>query len=449
MKKLSIILACALIALLACTKSKEIYPEIGDGNDEIIIIGIDNVTVKYTRNDIGNLQKVIFHYSLIEEQQFEAAEMTKKSDCFEVIINNLFSDTIYSYYYELYPYNSNLFLTQQKSFRTQSNEAPTPPTPPTPPSDVPEGAINGLFTINDNGDQVYFSQGNLQYQASTNTWRFAESQFSFVGGVDFKTNIEWGNQYENGVKCDNTLLSSTYNGWIDLFCWGTSGYYDVSDPYVIHYQPWEAVQYTVNTQYNLVGYGPSINMPSPNLTGLSANYDWGVFNAIKNGGNVANQWRTLSKDEWEYIIDNRNTVSGVRYAKCMVDGYESLILLPDSWNSLLYDLHNVNLFSASFNSNIITLATWEDVFENEGAVLLLAAGVRSWDFSQDVVHYMRNGLTNGGDLLSYWTTTFGDEGASYCCFFTDYWGGPSCLCARDTGRSVRLVHDANNNKYTE
>ena len=29
------------------------------------------------------------------------------------------------------------------------------------PFTAPEGAINGLFTINENGDQVYFSQGNL------------------------------------------------------------------------------------------------------------------------------------------------------------------------------------------------------------------------------------------------------------------------------------------------
>lgn len=44
-----------------------------------------------------------------------------------------------------------------------------------------EGIIDRLFTINHNGDQVYFSQGNLQYQASTNTWRFAENQWDFVG----------------------------------------------------------------------------------------------------------------------------------------------------------------------------------------------------------------------------------------------------------------------------
>jgi len=41
---------------------------------------------------------------------------------------------------------------------------------------IPTGAIKGLFTINEDCERVYFSQGNLQYQASTNTWRFAENQ---------------------------------------------------------------------------------------------------------------------------------------------------------------------------------------------------------------------------------------------------------------------------------
>ena len=57
-----------------------------------------------------------------------------------------------------------------------------------------EGALNGRFTINANGDQVIFSQGNLQYQASTQTWRFAEHQYDFVG------DSEEGNVYEGGVN---------------------------------------------------------------------------------------------------------------------------------------------------------------------------------------------------------------------------------------------------------
>ena len=77
-------------------------------------------------------------------------------------------------------------------------------------SNVPEGAINGLFTINENGDQVYFSQGNLQYQASTNTWRFAEHQWDYVG-----THIEvYSGDFGGNVDgSDNLKASEDYNGW--------------------------------------------------------------------------------------------------------------------------------------------------------------------------------------------------------------------------------------------
>lgn len=63
----------------------------------------------------------------------------------------------------------------------------------------------GEFTIKGSGDKVSFSKGNLQYQASTNTWSFAENQYDIIG---------YGN--EN--------ISSDYDGWIDMFGWGTSGY---------------------------------------------------------------------------------------------------------------------------------------------------------------------------------------------------------------------------------
>lgn len=81
--------------------------------------------------------------------------------------------------------------------------------------ECPEGGINALFTIIEDGDKVYFSQGNLQYQASTNTWRFAEHQWDYVGE-------------------GNNNISPNYNGWIDLFGWGTSGY----NHGAVCYQPW-------------------------------------------------------------------------------------------------------------------------------------------------------------------------------------------------------------------
>ena len=136
-------------------------------------------------------------------------------------------------------------------------------------SGVPTGAINGLFSISET-KQVWFSQGNLQYQASTDIWRFAEHQWDFVGGTHYINGQVYGNVYENGIKCDNSLISSTYSGWIDLFGWGTSGYNDANDSNNVEFKPWSTNVYTEN---NYFGYGPSTTMPSPSLTESSANYD--------------------------------------------------------------------------------------------------------------------------------------------------------------------------------
>lgn len=129
MKRISIILAYILVIMISCTKSKEVHPEIGDGNDEIVTVGIDEVHVKYITDNIANLQKVVFRYSITDAQQFDAAEMTKTSDCFTLTLNDLLSDTLYSYYYEQYPYSGNAFTTVQKTFHTQFFEQPEPPTP--------------------------------------------------------------------------------------------------------------------------------------------------------------------------------------------------------------------------------------------------------------------------------------------------------------------------------
>ena len=67
-----------------------------------------------------------------------------------------------------------------------------------------QGALPGIFTVGE-GKQIVFSQGNLQYRASDDTWRFAENQYDYIGE-------------------DNWDISATNSGWIDLFCWGTSGW---------------------------------------------------------------------------------------------------------------------------------------------------------------------------------------------------------------------------------
>ena len=173
----------------------------------------------------------------------------------------------------------------------------------TPASTVPEGAINGLFTINDEGAQVYFSQGNLQYigSAATPYWKFAENQWDYFG--------------DNGQGSDSQTVDR------DLFGWGTSGYNHGASAY----QPW-----ATSTGYgDYYAYGNSSN----NLYDGNGQADWG-YNAIANGGNTENSgWRTLTEAEWYYVIKIRATESGIRYAKATVNGVNGVVLLPDNWTA--------------------------------------------------------------------------------------------------------------------
>ena len=262
---------------------------------------------------------------------------------------------------------------------------------------VPTGAIEGKFTINSDGDQVYFSQGNLQYQANTNTWRFATNQYDYVGS-------------------DNSHIFFNYSGWIDLFGWGTSGW-DNGNTY---YQPWSY------NNYHGGYYGPSGQY---DLTGSYANSDWGVYNPISNGGNQSNLWRTLTKAEWMYLLQTRTTSTGIRYAKAQVLGVNGMLLLPDDWSEEIYSLNNTNTHTASFTSNVISVMQWP-MLERAGVVFLPAAGIRN----------MRE-VSEVGTCGYYWSTT--SASISYNAlgiYFNDSQHGQNNT-GRFFGSSVRLVHD--------
>ena len=291
---------------------------------------------------------------------------------------------------------------------------------------VPEGAINGLFTINTNGDQVYFSKGNLQYQASTNIWRFAENQWDYVG------NANEGTVYEGGTKCNNALVSQNYSGWIDNFCWGTSGY----NHGAVCYQPW-------STSMNNNDYWAYGNSDSNLDSQTPAIADWG-YNAISNGGNTENSgWRTLTQPEWQYLLTSRATTSGIRYAKGRIEisagSYvNGLIMLPDDWNSSNYALNNTNSTSVDYTSNTISVEDWMNVFEVNGAVYLPAGG---WRHGTTV-----NMGTNGGLYKEgiYWTTTsYGSYTAYDIIINPTYFliSNPDAA-GRYAGLNVRLAMDA-------
>ena len=181
--------------------------------------------------------------------------------------------------------------------------------------EIIDGAIIAAFSVSEK-KQVYFSKGNLQFNAvqgshqcadgtiQQGTWRFADKQMLFIG----KTNTE---------------ASSLYGGWIDLFCWGTSGWDSGAKEYLPYSNPTDASANTNKNYY--VG-----NTVSADLTGEYIFADWGVYNAISNGGNLPNQWRTLSKDEWIYLLTKR-TYANLLNINIVVAGMGGKMLLPDNF----------------------------------------------------------------------------------------------------------------------
>ena len=201
-----------------------------------------------------------------------------------------------------------------------------------------------------------------------------------------------------------------------MFGWGTSGWNSGNT----YYYPWDSDNST----------GPAYGTPGQyNLTGSYANADWGVYNPISNGGNIANQWRTLTHDEWLYVFNTRSTASGIRYAKAKVNNVNGVILLPDDWDSSTYSLSNTNSSAFGF-TNTLTASQWSTL-EQAGAVFLPAAGRRNGT-SVYVVG------TNG----YYWSASYYSSYGAYFVGFYDSGLSTNYNDYRYYGRSVRLVRVA-------
>lgn len=269
---------------------------------------------------------------------------------------------------------------------------------PEPEPELPEGLTQGLFSVSETL-QVRFSQGNLQYQASTGTWRFAESQLDYIGE-------------------GNANIGETYDGWIDLFGWGTSGYNHGANSY----QPW-----STNEHYSdYFAYGNGRN----NLYDQTGQADWG-YNAISNGGNTENSgWRTLRREEWSYLMSERTTPTGIHFATACIDGINGLLIFPDEWDGS-YDITNADKYSSTFGNNTITAIDWVNL-EANGVVFLPAAGLR---VEGTQVGYMQTGGV-------YWASTASSSELAYSMYFVvDGKHRSVDVNNREFGASVRLVMD--------
>ena len=224
---------------------------------------------------------------------------------------------------------------------------------------------------------VTFSPGNLQYHAANNEWRFAPNQTDYIGEA-------------------NANISSTYNGWIDLFGSGTG-----NNP---------TKKSTSNSDYQTF-------------------VDWGVN---KIGNDAPNTWRTLTYDEWYYLRYQRPNY-GKLIGVAQVNGVNGLILLPDNWTcpsgvTFKSDFHYKYGIEYYAEYQTFSSSEWTKL-EASGAVFFPAAGCR---FSSDVRSVQ--------DYGSYWSATECLNSDAYG--FEFYSDGPGIGCLYSIyGRSVRLVQD--------
>ncbi len=251
------------------------------------------------------------------------------------------------------------------------------------------------FTVSADGKQVYFSQGNLQCSGLTKndtTWSFAEHQYDILGAA----NVSGGN------------LADT----IDMFGWSANN---------------ETAKWGISSSIDNSDY------PSTDFV------DWGA-NTI--GNYASNTYRTLTYDEWKYLLNTRTNASekkGIARINLNRDGTQytnGIILLPDNWTcpvgmEFKSGFASYNNIQAYADHQTFTLAQWQQL-EEAGAVFLPASGVR-----------IGANMSNVQLLGNYWSATncVSFSGYAYRLYFLSDGANASNYTNRFIGGAVRLVQD--------
>ena len=341
--------------------------------------------------DIATYNSVEFgvmYDTLLAEVNNRSAQMVKGSVLmgkdFSINLADLTENTKYYYCAYLLLNGMQYEFGAVKEFVTlASNDTPDVPENPDTPEQPEDPSTPGSgsfvakpFSVSAT-KTVTFSPGNLQYHPANDEWRFAPSQLDYVGA-------------------DNAKISPSYNGWIDLFGWGTG-----------------------NNPTNTSNY----------YKDYSTFVDWGVN---KIGNDAPNTWRTLTGEEWEYLLWGRPNAEQLK-GVARVNRVNGLILLPDSWTC-----PSGVTFKSGFNDDYgsydyaayqtFSSSEWTKL-EASGAVFLPAAGYRGV-YSVSQVQYDGR----------YWSASEGAVG--YICYIGFYSNvddvdGGNCF----SGQSVRLVQD--------
>ena len=249
----------------------------------------------------------------------------------------------------------------------------------------PQEPLPGVFSVAAD-KQVKFSKGNLQYTQSTATWTFAENQYDMLGTANV---------------VDGALADT-----IDLFGWsGSTGA-----------AKWGIATSTSNSDHS----GDFV--------------DWG-----QNIDDVAT-WRTLTNNEWGYMLSTRaNAANLMGVARINFDAEgttyaNGLILLPDTWTCPEDITFKSGFISGEYsvedyaNYQTLALTEWQKL-EAAGAVFLPATGRREGT-SFNHVQY----------LGCYWSATPLGKVIAFFLSVAPY-GASTENTNRLAGQAVRLVQD--------
>ena len=169
---------------------------------------------------------------------------------------------------------------------------------------VPTGALPGKFTVDMEGKQVYFSKGNLQaiWHSSTGnySWGFAANQYDIVGDAPGNTTIGEG-------QIDGAAVS--------LFGWSTPAtYYGIA---------------TSSSRYEYPGDF----------------IDWGTAYCRDYDISPEDTWRTLSKNEWDYLLQHN------KHGWATVNGMGGLVIAPDGFEgsiNTIYEPYHLSTYNLVF-----------------------------------------------------------------------------------------------------
>lgn len=253
---------------------------------------------------------------------------------------------------------------------------------PTPTSSGDK--LSGVFSVSGT-KAVNFSKGNLQYDSDNQIWQFAANQWDYIG------NAAGNNAITAAGIADN-------NGIVDMFCWvGASSSLE------------GIKQYGIIKSFS--GYG--------SVAGEALKSDW--------GNTMGGDWRTLSKDEWIYLLTERTNAANLRTLGT-VNGKAGLILMPDGWTASGVAL---TVTKENYTDNTIGSSDWATL-EGQGCAFLPAAGCCALGSFDGV----------GGDG-SYWSSTSRASGATFAhrLHFRATDVDPTDFVDRFNGMSVRLVSE--------